>query len=574
MIAVAAPAQRRDGVGLDAVPVLRAQGAEGAASAAAPTASRVVQVEHRRRLRRQGGVPVDDRRRTPRCSRGRRGRPVKIIYDRAEDMAATTKRHPVAHAASARRSTRDGRLVAIDIDFVDRRRRVRARCRRSCCRAARSTRPARTAARTCACAAAPSRPTRRRTARSAASARRRRIFAHRAAHGRSRARARRSTRSSSARRNFLHDGRHDRRSARCCAEPVGPGAAARRGRWRRRLPREARRAPSRDRRAGAARASASRVFFHGAGFTGSGEEHLASARRASRSPPTGASACSPPRPTSARARTRSSRRSPPSALGVDARRRRRSSQPGHDVGARQRADGRVAHVHGRRQARRDARRAALQARRWSTAAMASRLAADGSGAARRATSRAAARCAASSASTSRRRASTGTTRRTRATRTRAYAWAVYVAEVSVDLATCEAEVDDFVARAGGRHGASTRRSRAGQIEGGVAQAIGWALSRTSVLQGRRDGERASMTNYIMPDRRRRAADPRRSSTRAPYAHGPRRREGHRRAADGRPGAGDRRTPSRTRSASTSTAHPAHARALMAARRRPRLERRR
>jgi xanthine dehydrogenase molybdopterin-binding subunit B len=33
------------------------------------------------------------------------GRPVKLIYDRAEDLAATTKRHPsrTRHAASARR---------------------------------------------------------------------------------------------------------------------------------------------------------------------------------------------------------------------------------------------------------------------------------------------------------------------------------------------------------------------------------------------------------------------------------------------------------------------------------------
>ncbi len=45
------------------------------------------------------------------------GRPVKIIYDRAEDMAATTKRHPAAirHRTGA---TRDGRLVAQDIDIL------------------------------------------------------------------------------------------------------------------------------------------------------------------------------------------------------------------------------------------------------------------------------------------------------------------------------------------------------------------------------------------------------------------------------------------------------------------------
>src|SRR6202050_1646318 len=45
------------------------------------------------------------------------GRPVKMIYDRAEDMAATTKRHP----SRTRHRTglmRDGKLVAMDIDFV------------------------------------------------------------------------------------------------------------------------------------------------------------------------------------------------------------------------------------------------------------------------------------------------------------------------------------------------------------------------------------------------------------------------------------------------------------------------
>ena len=45
------------------------------------------------------------------------GRPVRLIYDRHEDLAATTKRHP---AIITYRSgvTRDGRLVAQDIDIV------------------------------------------------------------------------------------------------------------------------------------------------------------------------------------------------------------------------------------------------------------------------------------------------------------------------------------------------------------------------------------------------------------------------------------------------------------------------
>jgi CO/xanthine dehydrogenase Mo-binding subunit len=45
------------------------------------------------------------------------GRPVKVIYDRAEDMVATTKRHPsvVRHRTGV---TRDGRIVAMDIDVM------------------------------------------------------------------------------------------------------------------------------------------------------------------------------------------------------------------------------------------------------------------------------------------------------------------------------------------------------------------------------------------------------------------------------------------------------------------------
>ena len=45
------------------------------------------------------------------------GRPVKLIYDREEDMVATTKRHPsvIRHRTGL---TRDGRLVAMDIDVL------------------------------------------------------------------------------------------------------------------------------------------------------------------------------------------------------------------------------------------------------------------------------------------------------------------------------------------------------------------------------------------------------------------------------------------------------------------------
>jgi CO/xanthine dehydrogenase Mo-binding subunit len=45
------------------------------------------------------------------------GRPVKMIYERGEDIAATTKRHPstIRHRLAA---TRDGRLVAADVDVL------------------------------------------------------------------------------------------------------------------------------------------------------------------------------------------------------------------------------------------------------------------------------------------------------------------------------------------------------------------------------------------------------------------------------------------------------------------------
>ncbi|MDZ7290753.1 MAG: xanthine dehydrogenase family protein molybdopterin-binding subunit [candidate division KSB1 bacterium] len=45
------------------------------------------------------------------------GRPVKIVYDRGEDMAATTKRHPsVIHHRTG--VTKEGRLVAAEIDLL------------------------------------------------------------------------------------------------------------------------------------------------------------------------------------------------------------------------------------------------------------------------------------------------------------------------------------------------------------------------------------------------------------------------------------------------------------------------
>jgi CO/xanthine dehydrogenase Mo-binding subunit len=77
-----------------------------------------------------------------------------------------------------------------------------------------------------------------------------------------------------------------------------------------------------------------------------------------------------------------------------------------------------------------------------------------------------------------------------------YAWAAYVAEVTVDLRTCEVQVDDFVAVQ--EIGKTVNPVlAAGQIEGGVAQAVGWALYEDVVW---RDGAvvNPQMTNYIIP----------------------------------------------------------------------------
>ncbi len=77
-----------------------------------------------------------------------------------------------------------------------------------------------------------------------------------------------------------------------------------------------------------------------------------------------------------------------------------------------------------------------------------------------------------------------------------YAWAVYVAEVTVDLTTWEIRVDDFVAvQEVGR--VINPTLAAGQIEGGVAQGIGWALYEDVVWREGRMAN-AQMTNYIMP----------------------------------------------------------------------------
>jgi CO/xanthine dehydrogenase Mo-binding subunit len=77
-----------------------------------------------------------------------------------------------------------------------------------------------------------------------------------------------------------------------------------------------------------------------------------------------------------------------------------------------------------------------------------------------------------------------------------FAWAIYVAEVAVDLSTYSATVEDFVAlQEVGRvlHPVLAK----GQIAGGVAQGIGFALYEKVVWQNGRM-QNGQMTNYIMP----------------------------------------------------------------------------
>ena len=78
----------------------------------------------------------------------------------------------------------------------------------------------------------------------------------------------------------------------------------------------------------------------------------------------------------------------------------------------------------------------------------------------------------------------------------AYGWGAYVAEVEVDLRTFSPTVRDFVAvqEIGG---VLNETLATGQIQGGVVQALGWALMEECKW---REGamENAQLTNYIIP----------------------------------------------------------------------------
>jgi len=78
----------------------------------------------------------------------------------------------------------------------------------------------------------------------------------------------------------------------------------------------------------------------------------------------------------------------------------------------------------------------------------------------------------------------------------AFAWAVYVAEVTVDLTTCSVSVDDFVAlQEVGR--VLHPILATGQIVGGIAQGIGFALYE-KVIWDKGRMQNGQMTNYIIP----------------------------------------------------------------------------
>ena len=92
MIAQVSEAERRDGVGLAAVPVLRAQGADDSIRLAARARTRGADGDGRR-IRRQGRISVDDR--------GARGAAGAEIGQAGEDYLRPRRRHGGHHQAAS-----------------------------------------------------------------------------------------------------------------------------------------------------------------------------------------------------------------------------------------------------------------------------------------------------------------------------------------------------------------------------------------------------------------------------------------------------------------------------------------
>ncbi len=79
----------------------------------------------------------------------------------------------------------------------------------------------------------------------------------------------------------------------------------------------------------------------------------------------------------------------------------------------------------------------------------------------------------------------------------AFAWATYVADVEIDLRTYEARVTDFVAVQ--EVGTVINETLArGQIQGGVVQGIGWALMEECRPDDEGGMANGQLTNYIIP----------------------------------------------------------------------------
>ena len=152
------------------------------------------------------------------------------------------------------------------------------------------------------------------------------------------------------RRNFIRTGQTSA-VGQVMRDPVDMGAASRSRAGPLRLPRQARRFAETNPHAGSRKGIGFATFMHGAGFTGSGEDHLASIVDVE------ATAEGRVRVLAASTEIGQGTNTIFAQIAADAARRGRSTtieiaQPDTVACARQRADRRVAHVHGRRQARR------------------------------------------------------------------------------------------------------------------------------------------------------------------------------------------------------------------------------
>lgn len=78
----------------------------------------------------------------------------------------------------------------------------------------------------------------------------------------------------------------------------------------------------------------------------------------------------------------------------------------------------------------------------------------------------------------------------------AYGWAAHVADVEVDLRTCEVRLTDYVAVSEVGKVLNETLAR-GQIQGGVVQGIGWALQEDCKFEGGAM-RNTQLTNYIIP----------------------------------------------------------------------------